>query len=282
MTSLLGAVRQHLADRASAATDPRVTVGDRLLAVELAHPDHDGLVGLAHRPPGDASFDGATVPGLVADATDADDPVRRAAGVAALNALSVPDVNWQVGDPMAGLPADVDVVATVGLFRPAFVKFDGVTVRAVERDPPAPETIETPPGVAVETYAPEECAAAFAGADVCFVTGSTLVYGGTERYLRALADAGVAPVVLVGATASHVPDPAFAAGVDVVAGARVADRERALTGIRAGECGTDLHDHGVEKVYVVADGGSWGLTPGEGENEDVGGRGAPRHAERQP
>lgn len=269
MTSLLAAVRERLADRASAASDPRVTVGRHVLAVEVDDPDHGDLIGLAHRPRGAAAFDDVTVSGLVADATAAESPVRRAAGVAALNALSAPAVAWRRGDPMAGLPDDVSVVATVGLFRPALVKFDDVTVRAVERDPPDPASVETPPGVRVETFAPEECARAFAGADVCFLTGSALVYGGTDRYLRALAAADVAPVVLVGATASHLPRPAFAAGVDVVAGARVADRERVLAGVRAGECGTDLHDHGVEKVYVAVDG-------------DGGQMGAePRHAERQ-
>lgn len=57
----------------------------------------------------------------------------------------------------------------------------------------------------------------------------------------------------------------LATGVDVVAGARVTDRERALAGVRAGECGTGLHDRGVEKVYVAA--------------ADLTGS---RHAERQP
>lgn len=282
MTALLAAVRERLADRASEATDPRVVVGDRLLATELAHPEHGPLVGLAHRPPGEAEFEGRTVADLVADATDAGSPLRRAAGVATLNALSVPDVAWEVGDPMAGLPADVETIATVGLFRPAFVKFDGVTVRVVERDPPTPSEIETPSGVTVETYAPDECDRAFAGADVCFLTGSTLIYGGTERYLRALADADVSPVVLVGATASHLPDPAFAAGVDVVAGARVTDRERVLAGIRAGECGTDLHDHGVEKVYVAApDRASGVLAVGRREANRAETDGASEDAERQ-
>lgn len=289
MTALLGAVRERLADRAGEAADPRVVVGERLLAVELVDPDHGPLVGLAHRPPGTAAFElefefeGQTVADLVAGATAAESPPRRAAGVAALNALSVPDVDWRRGDPMAGLPADVKRVATVGLFRPTFATFDDVTVWVVERDPPDPTTVETPSGVAVETYAPDECDRAFAGADVCFLTGSTLVYGGTERYLLALAEAGVSPVVLVGATASHRPEPAFAAGVDVVAGARVTDRERALAGVSGGGCGTDLHGHGVEKVYVTASGREpRGLAVGGGETDRAETDGAYRGAERQP
>lgn len=40
--------------------------------------------------------------------------------------------------------------------------------------------------------------------------------------------------------------------MDVVAGASVTDRERALDCVRAGGCGTDLHDACVEKVYVTS------------------------------
>lgn len=269
---LLARVRDRLADRAADARDPRVTVGDRVLAVEVTLPESgaERAMGLAHRPSGEPAAaigaDGeATVARLAAAATDASAPIDRAVGVATLNALSVPDVDWRVGDPMADLPSDVSVVATVGLFRPAFRKFADVTVRVVEREPPAPARVDAPPSVAVETYGPADCERAFEGADVCFLTGSTLVYGGIDRYLTALSAAGVAPVVLVGATASHLPGPAFDAGVGVVAGARVrrGDRDRVRDRIRAGDCGTDLHDAGVQKVYAAAPAGSTGTEPGE-------------------
>jgi hypothetical protein len=97
-SALLDAVFDRLRDRAVAATDPRVTVGERVLLVEVDHPDSGHLAGLAHRPPDDA------------DLADRSSVVRLAA-LATLNALSVPDVDWQAGDPMAALPADVDVVA---------------------------------------------------------------------------------------------------------------------------------------------------------------------------
>lgn len=267
---ILEQVAAGLRDRASEATDARVTVGARVLLVEVVHPDHGRLAGLAHTPEGTLRpLDGASPTTLVERATAADASIERAAGVAALNALSVPDVDWRTGDPMAALSPDVDAVATVGLFRPAFRKFDDVEVRVVERDPPA--DVRSPPEVRVATYPPAECAAAFDGADVCFVTGSALVYGGVDRYLSALSAAGVAPVVLVGATASHRPEPAFDAGVDVVAGARVTDVDRVRERALAGDCGTDLHDAGVEKVYVARpptdDGpptdGIVGMTPDE-------------------
>lgn|GEM_PF-1136234 len=249
---LLGAVLDRLWDRAAAATDPEVTVGERVLLVEVDHPegpDEGRLAGLAHRPRGDAGLgDWSSVEQLAELATDSDSRLERAVGIATLNALSSPLVDWRAGDPMAALGTGVDVVATVGLFRPAFRKFDDVEVRVVERDPP--ESVDTPAGVSVRTYPQEAAREAFDGADVCFVTGSTLIYGGIDRYLSALAAAGVSPVVLVGATASHVPEPAFAAGVDVVAGALVTDVDRVRERVAAGDCGTDLHEAGVEKVYV--------------------------------
>lgn len=262
-TTILDRVRGLLHPRTQDATDLRVAVGERAVLVTVEHAAYDGLAGLAHRPQGDAdalqsAIDRAGSVATVAEwATTAESRLQRAVGIATLNALSVPDLDWQEGDPMAALTADVDVVATVGLFRPAFRKFDDVTVRVVERDQSL--SVDAPPGVTVELYPPSACATAFADADVCFLTGSTLVYGGIDRYLSALSAAGVAPVVLVGATASHLPGPAFDAGVDVVAGARVDAPETVRERVLAGDCGTDLHDHGVEKVFVAAGGELPGL-----------------------
>jgi uncharacterized protein (DUF4213/DUF364 family) len=264
-TTILDRVRDLLHPRTQAATDLRVAVGERAALVTVEHPVCD-LAGLVHRPQGDADAlqsaidrvdSVATVAGW---ATTADSRLQRAVGIATLNALSVPDLDWRVGDPMAALTADVDVVATVGLFRPAFRKFDDVTVRVVERDQSL--SVDPPPGVTVELYPPSASATAFADADVCFLTGSTLVYGGIERYLDALSVAGVAPVVLVGATASHLPGPAFDAGVDVVAGARVDEPDAVRERVLAGDCGTDLHDHGVQKVFVASGGQLPGLDLG--------------------
>lgn len=258
MSDVLAAVHDRLRERAAAATAADAVVGDRAVLATVEHPGHGRLAGLAHRPPGEAAVGERAPAGQARLAVDAGSPARRAVGVATLNALSTPALDTRPGDPMAALD-DADVVATVGLFRPALSKFGGATVRVVERDPP--QSVAAPDGVAVETYAPGEAAAAFAGADVCFVTGSTLLYGGLDGYLAALRSAGVAPVVLVGATASHLPGPAFSAGVDVVAGARVTDPDRVARRVRAGDCGTDLHDAGVEKVFVTRAGDLPGLAP---------------------
>ena len=248
---------------ATAATVDRVTVGDGVVMVELLEEPADGgaprrLAGLAHRPPGpvpsavDRDVETLLEWGAVGPSPDGRedrDHGAIAVGVAALNALSAPFVDWQRGDPMALLESDVETIATVGLFRPAFRKFDDVAVRVIERDPVDPESVPAPDGVAVSTFEPEEAEAAMDGASVVFVTGSAFVYGGVERYLEAAPAS--ATVVLVGATASFLPGPAFDAGVDVVAGATVGDPDRVREAIRHGACGTDLHDAGVAKVYAV-------------------------------
>ncbi len=250
-------MRETLSVRAAAAADPQVTVGDRALLMSCYHPDEGTLAGVAHRPSEpvtDPVAPDAIVEQLAREATDAPaGSVVRAVGLATLNALSVGMVEWLVGDPMAALDASVETVATVGLFRPAFRKFGDVSVRVVERDPGsvAPESL--PERVPTALFSPDEVDTAFAGADVCFITGSTLVYGGIDAYLAAAREASIPLVVVVGATASMLPDPLFDRGVDLVAGARVGDVASVREHIAAGDCGTDLHDAGLQKVYCAAD-----------------------------
>ncbi|MXR41044.1 hypothetical protein GRX01_06785 [Halobaculum sp. WSA2] len=278
--AVLRAVRDGLRERDAFAgvSVERITLGDAAVLVELSGPDErtadrtdgdgegadaDGSgpvrAGLAHRPPGpDPDLDGVDVEALAAwalgegAAGGGDDAaaVARAVGVATLNALSVPHVDWRAGDPMALLSPDVERVATVGLFRPAFRKFDDVEVRVVERDPVDPAAVSTPPGVTVSTFGPDEAATAMADTDVVFVTGSTLAYGGLDDSLAAAPPA--ATVVVIGASASTVPGPLFEAGADVVAGAAVDDVDAVRAAVRDGACGTDLHDAGVMKGYVAA------------------------------
>jgi hypothetical protein len=245
VTDPLAAAAARLAGAADRATLERVTLGDAAVLVELGTG-----AGLAHRPPREAdppaTADAATLLSLATDAPDGS--VERALGVATCNALSAPHIQWRTGDPMALVADDVDTVVTVGLFRPAFRKFADVTVRVIERDPVG--DVATPAGVTVEAFTPDETATAMTDAEVVFLTGSAFVYGGATDYLAAVpADA---TVVVVGATASFLPVPLFAAGVDVVAGAAVTDPATVRAAAADGACGTDLHDAGVRKVYVAA------------------------------
>lgn len=248
---LLALVDAELGNRRVDWAVARTTVGERLVAVELEG-DGTTAMGVAHCPP--AGLETA-VPGPAGrlshwayDPPD-DDLVAASLGVAALNARSAGAIPWRAGDPMAAIDPDVDRIATVGLFRAAFRKFDDVEVRVIEREPVG--AIEAPAGVSVTVFGPDAATTAIDGVDVLFITGSSLLYGGTLGYLRAAAD--VPTVVLIGATASFLPGPAMDAGVSVVAGVRVTDPRGVLTGIASGLCGTDLHDAGLEKVFVTAE-----------------------------
>ncbi len=253
LPAVLGALEDR--DGLSGVRPDRVTVGAAAVLVELLREDGERLAGLAHRPSGtdDAVTDrdlGALLdPIRHPEAGSGDGSIGRAAAVATVNALSVPYVEWRAGDPMALLAPSVDTVVTVGLFRPAFRKFDAVEVRVIERETTG--TIAAPESVTVRQFTPDETEAAMRGADVVFVTGSTLVYGGLEAYLAATQPA--ATLVVVGATASFLPEPLFDRGVDVVAGAEVVDPIRAGGAVADGACGTDLHDRGVRKVYNATD-----------------------------
>lgn len=252
--TVLTRVHDRLREAATDATVDTIASGDRVVLVELAT-DAGRTAGVAHLPAGEMpDTGGQTASTLARWAIDAEGPVaRRAVGVATLNALSAPHVHWQPGDPMAALSADVDRITTVGLFRPAFRKFSGVDVRVVERDPGAISVADLEPGddVSVSLFGPDESGEAFDGADVAFVTGSTLIYGGLERYLAAADDGTL--VVLIGATASILPEPCFAAGVDVLAGVDVVDRVTVRDRITAGDCGTSLHGAGLRKSFVAAE-----------------------------
>lgn len=232
----------------------RVGVGEDLLLLTVEGGDGERAAGVSHRPPGAVPGDPEGQPALDVGAWAVDPPegeplIGRAVGLAALNALSAPVMDWRAGDPFEALDSDVDAIATVGLFGPAFRKFGSVDVRVIERREVEPP--EMRPGVTVSLSAPEEAREAIEGADVVFVTGSSLLYGGTEAYLEAARD--VPSVVLIGSTASFVPEPAFEAGATMLAGARVDDVESVRRGILGGKCATDLHDVGLEKVYVAGD-----------------------------
>lgn len=246
---------QHAVNR---WTVDELTVGRRAVLVELVA-TADGAArtaGLAHRPPGDQTLlaGDVTEPAellepLAGAGTDESSWLPRAVAIATLNALSAPFIEWQPGDPMAQLAPNVETITTVGLFRPAFRKFADVTVRVIERAQVDTDSVAAPDGVVVESYRPSQTTTAMAETEVVFVTGSTLVYGGIEHYLQAVPTEATA--VVIGATASMLPEPLFAAGADVVAGASVEDPDRARQAVAAGACGTDLHDHGVRKGFVA-------------------------------
>lgn len=254
-TSVLNEVADELATRATETVLEEWTIGQHQVLVELAHPTHGPLAGIALMPSGERSVDPIEDPmdliSKVTDPTNTASLIDRALGIATLNALSVPDIDWQAGDPMNLVPPDVTTIAMVGLFRPVVHKFDDHDLRIVERESAAVSSL--PKDRRARWFTPDEARQAFADADICFMTGSTLIFGGFDAYVQALQLEEVTTVALIGATASMLPEPFFRRGVDVVAGVRVDDVAAVRTGIAEGACAADLHDRGLFKGYVVGD-----------------------------
>lgn len=160
---------------------------------------------------------------------------RRAVGVAALNALTwalKPTPEFKVGDPLDLLDFGGKRVGVVGYFKPLLWRFRSArSVKIVER--------KRMRGF----YPPERADEALRGADIVLLTGSCLVYGGLERYLRLAR--GASMVIVLGPTSSMTPEPFFKRGVDVVAGVRI-EGCGSLFGSRGGAA--DVLKAGV-KVY---------------------------------
>ena len=252
---LLDQVRAALVDRDAGGRIVDVLTGHNLVYVEVETDDGTREAAVVYRPEGDLpDATGRDALAVAADAAkpSADRPLR-AVGIGALNALSRPFVDWRSGGVMTPSTDSVDVIAMVGLFGPVLRTFDDVEVRVLERHPEEvspPEDL--PAGVDVTLHGPDAAPDAVPDADVLYVTGTTLLFGGIERYLDASPPGQL--VVLVGATASLYPGPAFDAGVGVVAGAVVRDRAGVRAAIAGTNCQDDLHETGLEKVYASREG----------------------------
>ena len=182
-------------------------------------------------------------------------PLRRAVGVAVLNALSALAMERH-GIPGGRLLPGVDAldaaevqptdrVAMVGAFVPFIKALKGQVAELwiVDKHPEALKPDEQP-----LWRAPEQAAETLARADVVFITGSALVEGGIDELLDAAQ--GARRVVLAGPTASPWPPTFFARGVDVLGGIRVLDGAKMMQLI--GEGGSGYFFTGAaEKVCIV-------------------------------
>jgi len=251
---LLSRASAALVERDLAGTIAEVATGREMLYVEVERPDGTREAGMVHGP--DVELPDVTGRDALAVVDRAARPSAdlglRAVGIGALNALSQPFVDWHTGDPMSPDPDAVDVIAMVGLFGPVLRGYDDLEVRILERDPDSVSLPDgLPAGMDATLHPPEAAPGVVPGADVLYITGSTLLFGGIERYLDAASPETV--VVLVGATASFYPSPVFDSGVSVVAGATVTDRTRVREAIAGPNCQDKLHGNGLEKVYAAPD-----------------------------
>ncbi len=182
-------------------------------------------------------------------------PLRRALGVATLNALSAVALNRYgpfQGELRVGLDAlDAteivvsDRVVMVGALVPFIkaVKRVGAQIRIIDKHPNALKPEERPLWVP-----PERAAEALGSADVAIITGSALVEGGIDELLGWAAGARIR--VIAGPTAPLWPAPFFIHGVDILGGIQVRDAATLLTIVGQGGSGY-LFARAAEKVCVL-------------------------------
>ncbi len=268
-----GVVEKCLGDlRGALGPDPapvrRVCDGVFYTAVQLA----SGEVGVAFTPRGlsdtvccpksaAATLPAGTLAGRdawqLADYALAPLPLRRAVGVAALNALSALAMEKFAvpgGRVIAGFDAldaaevrPSDTVAMVGAFTPFIKKLKG-KVNGLSVIDSHPEALK--PEELGMWRSPYQAADALAEADVVLISGSAMVEGELDAILRAAGNAR--RVVMAGPTASPWPPPFFESGIDVLGGIRVLDPDRMLQIVAEGGSGY-FFGEAAELVCILRD-----------------------------
>lgn len=182
-------------------------------------------------------------------------PLRRAVGVAVLNALSalamarhgIPGGQLLTGvDALeaAGVRSE-DRVAMVGAFVPFIKTLKGqvADLWVVDKHQQALKPDELP-----LWRPPHQATEILSQASVVIITGSALVEGGMDELLSAAGRAR--RIVLAGPTASPWPLPFFARGVHILGGIRVLDGDKLLQVVSEGGSGY-FFEAFAEKVCVV-------------------------------
>lgn len=185
-------------------------------------------------------------------------PLRRAVGVAVLNALSALAMERHGvlgGRLLLGMDAleaakvsAKDEVAMVGGFIPFIKALKGKVANlwVVDKHPEALKPDELP-----FWRPPEQAIETLSKASVVIITGSSLVEGGIEALLEAASAAR--RIILAGPTASPWPPTFFARGVHVLGGIRVLDGSRMLQIVSEGGSGY-FFQREAEKVCMIRDG----------------------------
>lgn len=182
-------------------------------------------------------------------------PLRRAVGVAVLNALSALTMERHGvpgGEAISNLDAlaaanvqPEDKVAMVGGFVP-FIKALKENVAQLWVIDKHPQALK--PDEAAFWRSPELAIETITQADVVIITGSALVEGGLDNMLTAAGHARA--IVLAGPTASLWSPPFFGRGVHVLGGIRILDQRKLLQVVSEGGSGY-FFEKEAEKVCLV-------------------------------
>lgn len=181
-------------------------------------------------------------------------PLQKALGIAVLNALSStcwrqqPPTDYRLLnglDPVENRTIDDDAeVVVIGALVPYFraLKSRKKPFTILEKDPRTLKPDE------MQFFVPQERAnERIASADLMVITGTTLINNTLDGILARMKPG--ADAVLVGPTASMLPDAFFSRGVSSIGGIRVTDADRLLDTLA--EAGSGYHFYGKSADRLV-------------------------------
>lgn len=191
--------------------------------------------------------------------TEAPSGIRRAVGVATMNALA--DMCWARRPAVdADLRIGVDAydaaniqpgerVVVVGAFVPFLkaLKRSGQDFTVLEMD-----SATLKPDELAHFRPADDAGAVVPDADVVLITGTTLVNSSLEGLLALCRP--TARVVMVGPTVGLLPDAFLRRGVDVLGGVRVTDPDAFLDVLAEGGSGYHFFGRSAEKVVLIRKG----------------------------
>lgn len=180
-------------------------------------------------------------------------PLKRALGIAVLNALSAELIQtkkrpYQYGGAFDSLPISRETRAVVvGALVPAMHRLRRMHAQwtVLEQDP------ATLKGDELDHYLPPERAGeVIPQADLLMVTGVTLLNGTLEGLLEQVTPG--TEVLVTGPTASVLPDPLFARGVTETGGILVTNPDQMLDLIAEGGSGYHMYGKCAERIIMRA------------------------------
>jgi len=268
LDEVLNQLKESLAGEINELTIERTVIGVFFTGVKLSNgqggicatpikvmPDAVCCSSSTGRMPRAGSLKGRLAVGLVQEALqEGDTALKKALAIAVLSALSAtvwaiyPPHDYVIerdADPLDRNYSPDNKVVVVGALGPLLKKLrvGGVPYRILEMDTSTLKPEEMP-----HFWPPEKAAEAIPWADIVVSTGTTLINDTLEGLLMAARPD--ADFIVVGPSASILPGPLFARGVDSVGGVLVTDADQLLDIL--GEAGAGYHLYGVcaEKITL--------------------------------
>lgn len=189
--------------------------------------------------------------------------LNKALGIATLNALSM--TCWKQQPPETyGIKTGVDAMDVVIIPDDAYVVVVGAiipTLKALKRRGKLFGILELNPSVLLADempyyIAPEQAAEKLPQADLLIVTGTTLINDTLEELLKQRKND--AKVVVIGPTASGLPDAFFRRGVNVLGGVMVNDPNQVLDLISEAGSGFHFFEKGADRIVIQPSAGPIG------------------------